>query len=61
MYTPFPRSPSFRWLRRKTGYFWRMWLPGSATTAFSLYLGEKGEIEAPFVFQLDIPQANEAS
>ena len=35
-------------------------LPRSDTTAFSLHLGGKGEIKAPFVFRIDIPQAGEA-
>ena len=35
-------------------------LPGKDTTAFSLHLGEKGEINSPFVFQVDLPQVDQA-
>ena len=34
-------------------------LPGDDTTAFTLGLGERGEINSPFVFQVNIPQAEE--
>ncbi len=34
-------------------------LPGDDTTAFTLGLWERGEINSPFVFQVNIPQAEE--